>query len=186
MKKLLSGITVLAVLIMLGTTVFAGSSAPKSLCYEWAGSYIPTTMMALKNLGTIQTANGPVKQYSVHGTHIYDGTYPPATFTGTATFISGILRFNTTSIVRTSGNPGSVPGQYWQQLDEGTFNPVTGTGNLSSTLVNIIGGTVTIAFSYNLPVTAVNCRDYSIDFTTAVSSMASQEGRGIMGMLKVE
>ena len=34
MKKLLLGITVLAVLSMLGTTVLAGSSAPKSLCYE--------------------------------------------------------------------------------------------------------------------------------------------------------
>ena len=132
MKKLLLGITVLAVFFMGGTTVLAGSSAPKSLCYEWGGSYIPVAMMTLKSLGTIKTADGSVKHYAIHGTQLYSGFYPPSAITGTATYINGILRFNHTTITRSAGTPGSDPEIYWQIRSEGTFDIATGTGALTS------------------------------------------------------
>lgn len=181
MKKLLLGITVLAVLSMLGTTVLAGSSAPKSLCYQW-DSYLPLAMMTLKSLGTIKTADGPIKHYAIHGTQLYSGYYIPSAITGTATFTNGILSFNHTTLVRTDGSPGSSPtDSYWQMTAEGTFDTATGTGHVTSALIDIptSAGTVAVNTFYNVAISAVACQDYSI--STSSNNIASS----ISGMMKM-
>lgn len=174
MKKLLIGITVLAVLSMLGTTAMAGSSAPKSLCYQWEGAF-PQAMMTLKSLGTIKTADGPVKHYAIHGTQLYVGLRRPSAITGTATFKDGMLRFTHTTIVRDTGEPGTTPTSWYFQLTtEGIFNTATGTGSVtgSSMLIPISGGAVTAEALLNLTISAVPCEEWSIS-TSATDTLSS-------------
>lgn len=188
MKKLLVGITGLVVFCMLGTTALAGPSAPKSVCYEWVG-FLPSIMMTLKAQGTIKTADGPVKLYSINGIKFFNGVYPPATITGTATFIDGILRFSHISFVRSGGNPGTNPSSYWQMPEEGTFNPATGTGLLTSAFVIMptSGGAVTTNLFYNTTIQAVDCKSLNIDsISSGTSSDASQQGESVSGMERVK
>ena len=70
MRKALVCFTVCSLVIMLGTTALAQKAAPKTLCFTSSGSSTPVVMMSLKNQGTIKTADGPVKYYSVHGSHL--------------------------------------------------------------------------------------------------------------------
>lgn len=190
MKKLLVGITVLSVFLLAGTTLLAGSSAPKTLCYIWEGSYLPQAMMTLKALGTLKTASGPVKHYAVQGTQLYKGWYPPSHLTGTATFINGILYFTHTSIMRGYGSPGSSPtGSYWEITGEGTFDPATGTGQLTSLLIDMptSAGAVSVDSVHNVAIQAADCRDLSIVYPTAPAPLAvPQEGKRINGMAQVE
>jgi len=176
MKKLILGITVLVVLSMVGTTVFAGSSAPKSLCYQ-QGSGGFQTMMTLKSLGTIKTVDGPVKHYATHGTQLHPGMWLPSAIAGTATFMNGILRFTHVSFVRSDGEPGTSPAMSWQISTEGSFNTATGTGMVTDTAVRLAhsGGTAIVEDLYNSSITAIPCEDLSIN-PELVNSTASSSG----------
>ena len=163
MKRTFTYFTILVLSVMLGATVVAAKAPPASLCYHWDGSQ-PVAMMAIKNQGTIKTSGGPVVNYSINGSHLFQG-WPATPITGTATFANGILRFNHTCIVRASGTPGSDPaGIYMQLLTEGTFDTATGTGAMTGTYVNLPagGGNVTIASRFSLTITGVVCKDYSV------------------------
>jgi hypothetical protein len=174
MKKLLLGIIVLAVFLMLGTTVLAGSSAPKSICYEQdSGGF--QVIMTLKALGKANTADGAVKYYAIHGSALHSGMYPPSAITGTATFINGILRFNHSTIVRSNGEPGSSPENNWKLWTDGSFNPANGTGMLSLTILNIpvASGAVNSESLINYPIVAISCDSLSISTSTIATAMSN-------------
>lgn len=176
MKKLLLGIAVVVVLSMLGTAALAGSSAPKSLCFQWQ-SVVFQTMMTLKALGTIKTADGPVKQYAVHGTELHPGLHQPSTFTGTAIFTNGVLSFNYVTIVRHDGTPGTIPSQYWQMWTEGSLNTATGTGMVSGTpfVIPTGGGTATVEGVSNFNITVIACEDLSISAAAAQTNQSTSD-----------
>jgi len=175
MKKLMLGITVLAVLSMLGTTVLAGSSAPKSICYEREDNGGFQVIMTLKALGKANTADGAVKYYAVHGSALHTGFYPPSAITGTATFINGILRFNHSTIVRSEGEPGTTPSVNWQLWTDGSFNPANGTGMLSLTILNIpvASGAVNSESILNFPIVAISCDSLSISTSTFATTVSN-------------
>ena len=177
MKKLLLAITVLAIISMLGTPVLAGSSAPKSLCYSWSGLGGPQAMMTLKALGTIKTADGPVKYYAIHGSHLSPGMWQPSVISGTATFKNGILRFNYITIIRSDGEPGTSPQMSWQLMSEGSFDTATGTGMCTATSVQLAhsGGTAIVEDLYNNPITVIACEDLSIN-SPPVNATVSSSG----------
>lgn len=173
MKKLLLGIIVLAVFLMPVTTALAGSSAPKSICYERdSGGF--QVIMTLKALGKANTADGAIKYYAVQGSALHSGMYPPSAINGTATFINGILRFNHTTIVRSDGEPGSSPGNNWQLWADGSFNPANGTGMLSLTILSIpvTAAAVNSEGLTNYPIVAISCDSLSISTSTDATAMS--------------
>jgi hypothetical protein len=181
MKRRWVCFTALVLFLMLGTTALAASAPPKTLCYIWDAD-TPVAMMSLKNQGTIKTADGPVKHYSVHGTHLFSA-HPPTPLTGTATFTNGTLRFNHTCIVRISedGDPGTDPGiHYYQLLTEGIFNTATGSGAMTGAYVSIpsAGGSVTVNNRFNITITGVACTSYSIGGVTGETGLPASETGG--------
>lgn len=171
MKKAFIYLTVLSLSIMLSTVVMAGSSAPKYLCYNW-DRLAPVAVMTMKNQGTVQTSDGPVKYYSIHGSHLFY-EWPAAPITGSATFKDGKLDFNHSAIGRYTTAPGS--GTDFQLLTQGVFDTATGTGVMTFTYVYTPsdGSTVT-SLSSDIAMTKVDCKLYSIGPLTLMEVPSSQ------------
>jgi hypothetical protein len=150
---------------MLGTTSLA-ASAPKTFCYRLGTSFI-NVMMTMKSMGTINTADGKIKHYAVHGTQLYPGFYPPTPVTGTATFINGVLRFNHTTLVRPAGEPGTTPTYFDHMVVDGKFDTATGTGgaNYYFTTYQTAGGTLN-ASQYPGAILVISCEDLSLAAST--------------------
>jgi hypothetical protein len=89
MKKLLLGITVLALVLFASSAMAAGPKVPKALCLDFT-SWSDFQQLAFKSLGNVPTSSGNVKMYAIVG-HSYNGSQFPVHGSGYVTLGSTIL-----------------------------------------------------------------------------------------------
>lgn len=127
MKKLLVGVMILALVVIASSAMAAGPKPPKNLCLDFS-SWGDYHQLLFKNMGSIPTANGPTKMYSVSG-HAYNGYHGPVQ--GSAYMVS----------------PGTIiHGSY--DFKYGTSSHLFGSYEL---YFDVSTGTGTIYFRYNYP-----------------------------------
>jgi hypothetical protein len=139
MKKTLIGLTALALVLFLAAGATAKAPAPpKNLCLQLGGGFeFVKFSLVVKLAGTINTASGPVKFYTISGEHFYSDT-DSAPITGTGHMKGTKFHFTLTG----SYKYGSVI----STLDASSvdYDPVTQSGTLflhyiNSNVVNTTG-----------------------------------------------
>jgi hypothetical protein len=91
MKKLLLGITVLALILFASSAMAQTAKVPKALCLDYA-SYSDYHILYIKSLGNAPTSNGNVKMYTISG---FTGTYGHPV-SGSGYVIPGTTNFHAT------------------------------------------------------------------------------------------
>ena len=67
MKKLVLGITVLAIILFASSSMAAGPKVPKYLCLQHSYNTGWYTHLAFKSIGSVPTSGGNVKMYTLSG-----------------------------------------------------------------------------------------------------------------------
>lgn len=100
-------------------------SMPNALCVQW--EYLKHfDQMVIKLTGIVNTADGPVKYYEIHGAHIMKGFYS-VPITGTGYRKEDIFHYSYSGTLKT---PGIIP-RYATWVAEGKLNLTTGEGTLT-------------------------------------------------------
>jgi hypothetical protein len=71
MKKLFLGVAALAFVLINSPAFAAAPRVPKNLCLDWT-SFSDVNQLLIKSQGTVKTADGVVKMYSIFG-HAFNG-----------------------------------------------------------------------------------------------------------------
>jgi hypothetical protein len=134
MKKLLLGITVLALVLFTSSAMAAGLKVPKTLCLShsyWTDHY---DKLAFKSISNVPTSSGNAKIYAMHG-FANSGGYSGPVF-GTGYVVPG----GTVLHVSYSGQGGSS--LHRQRSFELFFDLATNTGTLYYTFYYVDGTTI--------------------------------------------
>ena len=166
MKKLLLGITVLALVLFASSTMAAGLKPPKALCLDWA-SFGDYQQLAFKALGNIPTPDGTVKMYAITG-HVYNAFHFPVHGTGY------IAPGNTILHATYNGQYGSTS-RYLGSF-ELLFDLATNTGTIYYRYDNSDGTTVNQS-PISDTVTATDCRTLSIPTAMVIDGADVPAGR---------
>lgn len=75
MKKFILGIVALMLLLVNTSAQAAAPAVPKNLCLGWT-FFSDVSQLLIKTQGTVKTADGPVKMFSIFG-HAYNGARLP-------------------------------------------------------------------------------------------------------------
>lgn len=75
MKKTLTAITTIALLLLSTSAMAKGAKVPKNLCFEEEGGFYYYNLV-LKSLGSMKTPDGKVKAYTVAGHHAGSYDWP--------------------------------------------------------------------------------------------------------------
>ena len=122
MKKLMAGITVLALLCIASSAMAGGVKIPKAVCLDFT-SYGDYHCLTLKSNGAVTTFDGKVTMYLIGGTG-YTGASNFCPLTGTAYVIPG----TTTMHANYGGKDGGATSTLRQW--EVQFDLLTGTGTI--------------------------------------------------------
>jgi len=86
MRKILAALTIAVIVAIAPSAMAKGVKIPKSICISFDSAQ-QTHQLTFKATGTMQTADGKVKTYTVNGT---DTIYP---LTGSAYIVPGLTNF---------------------------------------------------------------------------------------------
>ena len=151
MKKLLLGITVLALILFASSAMAQTAKVPKTLCLSFSSYY---QELVLKSMGTISASNGKLKMYSVTG-HNYTGVHSP--IYGSGYVAPGTTIFHATYAKMSTGHVLST--------FELSFDLVNNTGNLYGKW-EYEDGSISL---YDYAVSGTNCSALSISIPSAMT-----------------
>jgi hypothetical protein len=152
MKRLFIGLMVLALALSLTSAALAaGPKVPKNLCFIWDTYSFVTESLLVKSMGTIKTADGPVKAYSLTGWH-GTGLGEECAITGSGYVgADGLFHFTYT------GTTASA--QAYNLVVEAALDTATGTGNLTFTWMfnSAVGANVVTSNMVPETITVIGC-----------------------------
>jgi hypothetical protein len=90
-KKLILGIAALMFIVM-NSPAMAGLAVPKNLCLDWT-AFSDVNQLLIKSQGTVKSADGPVKMFSIFG-HAFNGARLP--IVGNGYVVPGTTTFHGT------------------------------------------------------------------------------------------
>ena len=136
MRKLIIGIVGL-VCSFSSAPVMAATSVPKSLCLGWS-VFSGISILAIKSTGTVKTASGAVKFYSILGHENVAGLEHPVH--GTGYIVPATTVFHAT--LNGAFVAGPSPSR-WAETVELFFDLATGTGAIIYHYENLAGFKIT-------------------------------------------
>jgi hypothetical protein len=167
MKRVFIGLMVLALALSLTSAALAaGPKVPKNLCFIWDTYSFVTESLLVKSMGTIKTADGPVKAYNLTGWH-GTGLSEECAITGSGYVgADGLFHFTYTgtAVVGTTT---------YNLVVEAALDTVTGTGPLTFTwMKNIATGTDVLTSNLvQETITVIGC-------DSAPAPLAAGKGKG--------
>jgi len=133
MKKILIALTALSLVLFLAAGAAAKAPAPpKNLCLQLSAITYVKFSLVVKLAGTINTASGPVKFYTISGEHFWPlgGTNHSVPVTGTGHMNGTKFHFTLTGSYKNS----SIISTF--DASSGDYDVVTHTGNLFVRWIN--------------------------------------------------
>jgi hypothetical protein len=152
MKKLMLGITILALIVIASSAMAQTAKVPKVLCFSFSSNY--DHELVLKSMGSISALNGKVKIYSVTG-HGYAGAHGPIHGSGYVAPSTTIFHATYTKMT-----PAYIISTF--QL---SFNLASNTGSLKCKYEYADGSIMTADY----PVTGTSCSDLPISIPESMA-----------------
>ncbi len=133
MKRLILAIAALGLIFANTPAMAAGANPPKNLCLDF-NSFGDVNQLLVKNQGTLRTANGLIKMFSIFG-HAFNGSRLPVV--GSGYVVPGTTTFHATFNGNSSSGATTREDNY-----ELVFDLVTQTGTIKYHYENNAGSQI--------------------------------------------